>query len=105
MKNKLIIVSAIYTIVAWIIALLVRFNPGTYDTYSLLVFITYLLLATFGIYAMYIAIIIVAIINIVKASKNGGDKSIIKTYIINSIISIVLVSTLHLSYWVIKPLF
>ena len=101
MKSKTILVSAFYTVVTWIVVLLNKFNTGANDTYSLIIFSAYIILAIFGICAMYLAVIISGIVSITKNAKNKQDKSAIMTCVINSLISITLISTIHISYAII----
>ena len=98
LKSKIVIASAIYAVLAWISALLVRFNSGGNDTYSTIVFGAFLVLAVWGTIAMYAVVVISSVVAIVKTGKANGEKSDIMICIIRSIISSFLVSTVYLSY-------
>lgn len=100
MKSKILLISAIYTVVAWIVALLVRFNTGASDTYSTIIFGVYLAVV-FGIYAMYLAVVISSIVAIAKSGKTNADKTVTKSCIINAIISLALISTVFITYLII----
>lgn len=101
MKSKILLISAIYTVVAWIVALLVRFNTGASDTYSTIIFGVYLAVVIFGIYAMYLAVVISSIVAIAKSGKTNADKTVTKSCIINAIISLALISTVFITYLII----
>ncbi len=101
MKSKILLISAIYTVVAWIVALLVRFNTGASDTYSTIIFGVYLAVVIFGIYAMYLAVVISSIVAIAKSGKTNADKTVTKSCIINAIISLALISTVFITYLIV----
>lgn len=55
-----------------------------------------------GVVAMYLIIVISAIVSIVKSCKEGGHKSAVKPCIINTVISLALISTVYLHGFVLN---
>lgn len=102
MKSKILLTSVIYTVVSWALALLVGLNPGGNDNYSTIIFAAYLVVVIFGVFAMYLIIVISAIVSIVKSCREGGDKSAVKPCIINTVISLALISTVYLHGFVLN---
>ena len=98
MKSKTLLISAIYAVVTWILALLNIFNPGGNETYSLIVFSAFGLLGAFGTIVMTLVVIVSCIVTLVKAGKADADKSVIKPCIIYSVISIALIHTVSFAF-------
>lgn len=98
LKSKIFIASAIYTVLAWISALLFRFNSGKNDTYSLIVFVAYVILSTFGLYIMYVVVVISFLVTFIREKRGTNDKIRIRNCCYYSLLSLFLISSVYLTY-------